>query len=100
MLRFIFSPLLLLLSLTVGAQSETKNIVLEKDGKLFVQSTTVNQVETNSAAVSEKIDKMQAERQKMEENLKRLDDSIKELQSLFFELQKREKRLKKDEKSN
>ncbi len=83
------------------ATQVTKNVVLEADGKLYVQSTTVNQVETSSAVVGDKIEKLQGERLKTEENLKRLDESIKELQSLFFELQKKEKRLqKKDEKGN
>lgn len=83
------------------ATQTTKNVVLEIEGKLYVQSTTVNQVETSSAVVGDKIEKLQGERLKIEENLKRLDESIKELQSLFFELQKKEKRLqKKDEKGN
>lgn len=87
---------LFLLALFAQAQA-TKNVVLEVDGKLYIQSTTVNQVEASSAVVGDKIEKLQGERLKMEENLKRLDESIKELQSLFFELQKKEKKLKKDD---
>lgn len=100
MLRLLICVALLTASAAATAQSETKNVVLEKDGKLYIQSTTINQVETNSTVVGEKIEKLQAERAKIEENLARMDDSIKELQSLYFELQKKEKRLKKDEKSN
>lgn len=82
-------------------KTTTTNVVVEKDGKLYVQSTTVNLIETTAQTVSDRIDKLLLEKDKMEAGIKQVDASILELKKLFFDLQKREKKQKKDdEKSN
>ena len=76
------------------------NVVVEKDGKLYVQTTTVAQVEASSELVLARIEKLEEQKAKIiEEQIKNLDKSILELKSLHFELLKKEKKLKKDEKS-
>jgi septal ring factor EnvC (AmiA/AmiB activator) len=78
-------------------KTTTTNVVVEKDGKLYVQSTTVNLIETNSQTVSDRIDKLREEMAKLEANRKQLEASVSELQKLFFDLQKKEKKQKKDD---
>lgn len=82
-------------------KTTTTNVVVEKDGKLYVQSTTVNLIETTAETVSNRIDKLREEMAKLDANRKQLEASVAELQKLFFDLQKKEKKQKKDdEKSN
>ena len=76
-------------------KTTTTNVVVEKDGKLYVQSTTVNLIETTSETVSNRIDKLRDEMAKLEANRKQLEASVAELQKLFFDLQKKEKKQNK-----
>lgn len=78
-----------------------QNTVIEKDGDLYVQTTTVSQVKASSDLVLQKIEKLEEQKVKiMEEQIKQIDKSIAELKSLHFELLKREKKQKnKDDKS-
>lgn len=117
MLKHLLSAALLLVAFSANAQTDAKtlmatgaafppkpettttNAVVEKDGKLYVQSTTVNLIETTSQTVSDRIERLQEERAKLESNMKQLDASVSELQKIYFELQRREKKQKKkDEK--
>lgn len=77
------------------------NTVVEKDGELYVQTTTVSQVKASSDLVLQKIEKLEEQKAKiMEEQIKQIEKSIAELKSLHFELLKKEKKQKnKDDKS-
>lgn len=83
--------LILIVASTMATAQTTTNKVLEKDGKIYVQTTTIAEVETTSDAVATKIDQLQAEKAKIETQVKKLDEAIKELQSLYFTIQKKEK---------
>lgn len=82
---------------TPAPQPDTKNVVVEKDGKLYVQSTTVTTVETTADAVAQKIEQLQQERDKVAAQADKIGASIAELQRLFYDLQKREKKRQKDD---
>ena len=77
------------------------NTVVEKDGELYVQTTTVSQVKASSDLVLQKIEKLEEQKAKIiEEQIKQIEKSISELKSLHFELLKKEKKQKvKDDKS-
>jgi TolA-binding protein len=86
-----------MLAITSSMAAQTTNTVIEKDGKLYVQTTTINQVEASSDLVSQKIDKLNEEKAKLEASIKQIDGSITELQKMFYELQRKEKKLKKED---
>lgn len=96
-IKFMAALLLSFFSVSAFAQStspKVTNTVVEQDGKLFVQTTTVAQVEATSDLVSQKIESLQQEREKMLQQVGQIDNSITELQKLFFDLQKKERKMK------
>lgn len=93
----LFIAMLVIAVVPSSMAAQTTNTVIEKDGKLYVQTTTINQVEASSDLVSQKIDKLNEEKAKLEASIKQIDGSITELQKMFYELQRKEKKLKKED---
>lgn len=84
--------LILFLGLAISGNAQTTtNKVLERDGKIIVQTTTVSEVEATSETVAKKIDQLNEEKAKLEAQTDKVEAAIKELQSLYFTIQKKEK---------
>lgn len=80
-------------------ETKTENKVVVKDGKTYVVSTTVNQVETSAELVGQKVDQLKAQKDKLLGEIAKLDENIRELLSLEYDLRKAEAKLKPKDKA-
>lgn len=71
------------------------NFVVEREGKIYVQTTTISQIEATSDMVSAKIESIEKQKEEALEKIKQMDKSIAELRNLYYDILKKEKKLLK-----
>jgi chromosome segregation ATPase len=72
-------------------ESETKNKVVENGKNIFVETTTINQVETSSAAIEKSLENLKKNRTELENQLKAVTSGKKELISVLFDIERLKK---------